>query len=156
MSVVALYGFYATTTSSGPAMTPFTYDTVEIDPNHQLTTLPATSYVVPQTGYYWFFLTVVWDGSTFSEYDVGTFNDGPPAQVFRQHYTFNGYDCQSRDFIRQVNQGQISSASSVYPTWADTSTGSSVGAFQIDNIMSPVVSVCIHCMIMLVCVGCIN
>ncbi len=145
LSVFALHAFYATTSqSTSAAVNPYPYNALEVDADLAFNNASANTYVCLQSGIYWIFMTVVWDGTTYAELDLNGLDAiYPRPTVFRQHTAFGNYDTSSRDYIRVVNKSQVLSTQSVYPTWANNITGTSWGAFQIDNIMSPVVSICI-------------
>ncbi len=139
--VVELFGFYAATTSPAVSSNPFPYTTLELDTALGFNNVSANTYNCRQAGIYWIFMTAVWDGLTWAEFDLnGLDSTYPQPSVFRQHTVFNNFDIISRDFIRSLNQSQVLSTQTMYPTWANNMTGTSWGAFQIDNIMSPVVS----------------
>jgi hypothetical protein len=139
--VLALYGFYATTTSpTTVAVNPYPYNVIEVDADLSFNSASANTYKCLQSGIYWIFMTVVWDGLTWSGFNLNGLNSNPQPTVFRQHTMFNSYDTLSRDFIRQVNSSQVLSTQSQYPTWANNMTGTAWGAFQIDNLMTQTVS----------------
>jgi hypothetical protein len=139
--ILVLYGFYATTTTPiTAAVNPYPYNAIVVDADLGFNSTSTNTYKCLQSGIYWIFMTVVWNGVTWSDFDLNGLNSNPQLTVFRQHTTFNSYDTLSRDFIRQVNSNQILSTQSQYPTWADNTTGTSWGAFQIDNLMTQTVS----------------
>lgn len=141
-TVYGLYGFYATTTSStSAAVNPYPYSAPQLNTDLSFNSVSANTYKCLQSGVYWIFMTVVWDGTTYAEFNLnGLGTTYPTPSVNRANIYSNNYDTTSRDFIRLLNQSQVLSTQSLYPTWADSITGSAWGLFQIDNLMSPVVS----------------
>lgn len=98
------------------------------------------NFVAPSTGCYWFFYTLVWQGSTPGMLSMtGTDLGQPPAEVLRGHAYFNGTDTLSRHSVFQLAEGQVLNMTSEYPTYADVTIGSSWGGVQLDVLMSPLV-----------------
>ena len=99
-----------------------------------------TTFTCPKAGLYWLFYSVVWNGTTFANFTVQGSNQSPIMSIRRLHTVFNNYDTMSRDKIINLTLYQQLTVSSTYPTYANTTIGSSWGAFLLDNLMSTLVA----------------
>ena len=101
----------------------------------------------PQSGLYWLFATVVWNGQTAQEMALSSTDiSAPVLKIIRNHVKYNNTDTLSRDFVRLLTIGQVMTSSMSFATIGNSSIGSSWGGggFLLENIMSPFASIVIE------------
>jgi hypothetical protein len=139
--ITALYAL-ATSSTSGSSSS-VTFSKVIASSASGFDTINSDNFICQENGIYWFFLTAVFSG-TGNKANVSLIGTDPQfitPQVIRLHSTFPNIDTMSRDFVRNLIAGQEISISSQFPLYSDGDmTGSSLGLFRIDNLMSPLVS----------------
>ena len=140
--LASVIAFFASLTSSTSAVDPVAFSAIPVNYALGFDSASKKSFTCPQSGIYWFFYTILWTGKTEALYTFwGTDTAYPLPQINRLHVNYNNYDTLSRESIRNMNRGQKVTASTLFSTYATTTTGSSFGGFMLDSIMSPLVRV---------------
>ena len=132
---VGKVAFYVTTSSSASATNAFPFNKIRI--NYGDGFKNPTSFSCPVSGFYWLFYTVVFLGTTYTDFHVQGTNENPEPEIRRSHVTFNNYDTISGSHVSGLSNGQQLYVSSSYQTYANDTIGSSWGAFKLD--MSPLI-----------------
>ena len=98
------------------------------------------TFTSPKPGLYWWFYTVVWDGTTYANLTIQGEGQLSLSVMNRLHTSYTSYDILARDRILNLTLNQQLVISSSYPTYANVSIGSSWGAFQLDCLMVPLIA----------------
>ena len=140
--LASVIAFFASLTSSTSAVDPIAFSTIPVNYALGFDSVAKNSFTCPQSGIYWFFYTILWTGTTEALYTFwGTDTSYPLPQINRLHVDYKNYDTLSRESIRYMNRGQKVTASTLFSTYATTTTGSSFGGFMLNSIMSPLVRI---------------
>ena len=138
--------FYAKTNQSQTSVNAVTFNDVKVNYGNGFNETNSKTFTCPRTGLYWLFYSVFWDGTTFANITVLGTNQSPIVSIRRLHTVYNNYDTISRDKILNLTSNQQLTVSSSYPTFGNSSVGSSWGAFLLDSLLSSFIAfeVCMH------------
>ena len=126
--------------ASTPAMSYVTFDQVLVNDGNGFNNKTSSVFKCPKSGFYWFFSTLQWQGTTQARITMRGDNETDYFDLMRLHTTFDRSDTISRSGIYSLSAGQDLTLFSHQHIQGDYLSGCSWGTFRLDALMSSLVT----------------
>lgn len=137
--------FYGRANSSSIALSYLSYNYLRFNYGSGMDSTGST-FTAPASGAYWLLYTVLFDGSWVkANITIQGTTQTPTPAIVKKHMSYYGFDVMSRNQIISLTAGQQLKVYTVYSTYADSTCGSSFGAFMLDGLMSPLIMFDVYC-----------